>query len=457
MSLLTETTCLLNPGSTNSNAQLSECNTAPRNFYLFSVLFSACDGCTVACLSLATARLGAVGAWQSSMLSLSYMISAMLGSTYLVKRLGARNAIQQGMLLYCTYIASFWLASGYPRVKAASALIGAAIGGLGAGVVWSAYLSYLSQAAKDFAKEAGISLSESTSNLAGAFAFIYLTTEVFLRILSSGLAGFVSWRIIFGVYTLVAYTATFGMVLIKDYGNDDEHVPTSTLYKVTATLQLLFSNRKMVYLVPLSATFGFTSAFINSYIDGEVIRAALNDEQSVYIGVLTAWIPLTAASSSLTLCKIRNRGLVIGGGALCFLLVVLPFVLQPDSAQWSVWGLLVIYSLQGIGRATFEGPVKAVFVDFFPTETVGASSNISLHYGLANAIGNFLVYHLRCSHPSKYCVQYESDKTTHDILGFQVMICFVALAAILGYFKAAAIHKKEHDDGATSTVRTIDV
>jgi len=38
------------------------------NFTLLSILFSANHGCVVACLGLATARLGSTGAWQSGIL-----------------------------------------------------------------------------------------------------------------------------------------------------------------------------------------------------------------------------------------------------------------------------------------------------------------------------------------------------------------------------------------------------
>jgi hypothetical protein len=38
------------------------------NFILMSILFSCNHGCVVACLSLATARLGSIGAYQSGLL-----------------------------------------------------------------------------------------------------------------------------------------------------------------------------------------------------------------------------------------------------------------------------------------------------------------------------------------------------------------------------------------------------
>ena len=38
------------------------------NFVVMSILFASNHGCVVACLSIATARLGATGAWQSGIL-----------------------------------------------------------------------------------------------------------------------------------------------------------------------------------------------------------------------------------------------------------------------------------------------------------------------------------------------------------------------------------------------------
>jgi hypothetical protein len=46
-----------------------------RYFILMSVLFSANHGCVVACLSLATARLGSLGAYQSGLLYVNGYVS----------------------------------------------------------------------------------------------------------------------------------------------------------------------------------------------------------------------------------------------------------------------------------------------------------------------------------------------------------------------------------------------
>eukprot|EP00529_Nitzschia_sp_RCC80_P001905 CAMPEP_0113506000 /NCGR_PEP_ID=MMETSP0014_2-20120614/35650_1 /TAXON_ID=2857 /ORGANISM="Nitzschia sp." /LENGTH=238 /DNA_ID=CAMNT_0000401417 /DNA_START=160 /DNA_END=873 /DNA_ORIENTATION=+ /assembly_acc=CAM_ASM_000159 len=81
------------------------------NFISMAILFSANHGCVVSCLGLASARLGSVGAWQSGILYFTYTASALLGATYIVKRSGARNALLLGMVLYCAYVACFWIAT----------------------------------------------------------------------------------------------------------------------------------------------------------------------------------------------------------------------------------------------------------------------------------------------------------------------------------------------------------
>ena len=75
------------------------------------MLFSANHGGVVSCLSLATARLGSLGAWQSVSLYLSYTLSALLGATYVVKTFGSRDALLAGMSMYCVYVGCFAFAT----------------------------------------------------------------------------------------------------------------------------------------------------------------------------------------------------------------------------------------------------------------------------------------------------------------------------------------------------------
>ena len=134
-----------------SSSSLSEAKRTLRNFILMSILFSANHGCVVgkglsyesienlnpllilpkthcicfflllfyttkyqytlyiACLALATSRLGvATGAWQSGILYSMYTVSSLLGSTYIVKKLGPKQSVVVGMVLLCAYVGCFY-------------------------------------------------------------------------------------------------------------------------------------------------------------------------------------------------------------------------------------------------------------------------------------------------------------------------------------------------------------
>jgi MFS family permease len=432
------------------------------NFILMSILFSANHGCVVACLSLATARLGSVGAWQSGMLYLTYTGSAIFGATYFVKKLGARNALVTGMSFYCVYVACFWLAVTWQAVEGPAALIGAAIGGIGAGFLWTAQGVYFSRAAEEHANQLGQAVTDSTAYLAGIFAFIYLAAEVGLRAMSSillSLGGF-QWSTIFGIYSLVTVVSTAGMRFVHNYADRPSNggQEVSAWYKLTAAWQLLRNDTKMKYMIGMNAVFGFTAAFLNSYVNGEVVRVVLNDDSSKYIGLLTAWLSAVAAVMSLVFGRVTQtigKGPILMFGALCFLSVVLPFLAFPDVERWGWFPLVVVYALHGTGRATFEGTLKATFADYFPYEKEGAFANIILQNGLSSAIGYVLTFSLLCSEPSSYCVEYKDGKY-HDVLTFELLVVVSAVFAILGFWRASSIHEAEARDDPTDATDLLD-
>jgi MFS family permease len=424
-----------------------------RSFCIMSVLFSANHGTIVSCLSLATARLGAVGALQSGVLYLFYTLSAVLGATYVVKKVGGRNGMVFGMVLYCIYVACFLVATSYPEIERAAALTGATFGGIGAGFLWVAQGAYFAEASKRHAAAMLQEVNESTSFFAGTFACIYLSLEVMLRALSSLLALFLDWRTIFGIYTAIAVITTLGMLLVIDYPDDADatSAPTSVFYKVTAALQLLSRDPKMKYMVGLNAAFGFTGAFLNSYVNGQVVAAALDDADSHYVGILSSTTAVVAALTSLATGSIPRKGPLLIGGAVCFFFVAFPFLIQPDAKSWSLPGLVVIYTLQGIGRATYESTLKATFADYFSSDSVGAFSNMILQNGLAGSIGYVLTFQLLCDKQSRYCVEY-SDGSLHDVLTFVLIVCISAVIAVLGYWRASVLFKCEQEGEHMATL-----
>ncbi len=368
------------------------------NFVTMSALFSANHGCVVSCLALASSRLGTTGAWQSGILMIAYAASSLLGATYAVKTLGARNALILGMGSYCLYVGCFYVATilgdEHPDQQAGAAYLGAAVGGIGAGVLWTGQGTYFGLASQEYSSQLQISVTESNAKLAGYHAFLYLAEELVMRMLSSVLLEFeiASWETIFGIYTLVAIGSTLAMPFIYDYRKPNADGDNASAFrKATVAAELLRYDPKMKHMIGFNALFGFASAFLNSYVNGQVLPVALDDPDSKYVGILASTVSVVAAVASLLFGKLgsneRNNSAILVLGALCFGGVVLPFLFQPDASRYGWIAILGVYCLHGIGRATFEGAWRSTFADYFSYEKEGAFANIILQNGVASGVG----------------------------------------------------------------------
>mmetsp|Transcript_29277 Transcript_29277/g.85132 ORF Transcript_29277/g.85132 Transcript_29277/m.85132 type:complete len:498 (+) Transcript_29277:242-1735(+) len=434
------------------------------NFLLASSLFSVNHGCVTACLNLATARLGDVGAKQSSVLYLSYAASALLGSTWIVKRIGGRNGLALGLSIYCVYVGAFVAATlllDHPRWAEAVALFGAAVGGLGGGILWTAQGTFFARSAEMHAGGGTTPLTDATADLGAYFAAIYLLGEVALNMLSSFLVEEfeLSWLKVFMVYFAIAVVSACGMVLVYEYPPSPDTSSSASNSvdapnKATAAWRLLRNDPKMICMLPFNFAFGFAASFRGSFISREVVRIALDDKESAYIGVLSSVTAIVAAVMSLFFGRIAHKvgkGTILFIGALCFFLVAAPFALKPKISQWGWVGVCSVYILQGIGRSTYEGTLKAEFADFFAYEKEGAFANIVLMNGVSSALGYHLSINLPCTTPSKYCIEY-SDGTLHNVLVFEILVMSTAILAIWGYWRAAVSFKHEIERGGTARV-----
>ncbi len=463
------------PSLISSSPSSSAPNKILLNFILFSILFSTNHGAVVSCLSLATARLGNLGTTQNSCLYLSYTLSALFGSTYVIKTIGSYYSIIVGMFIYCIYVLSYVIATivdgneYWGWLRGVAIIGGGLIGGIGGGFLWTAQGSYFAKQAEEYgvlkhrlsgvARRSGnddqadhaanneqqqAKISEATSLFAGIFACIYLLVEVIMRLSSSFMiqALNLTWSIVFAGYAIVAISATLAMIffvqnnvhsteesgissvaLAADEGNyvapsypngsvqgsattnqqsnheqqqDDvfvQHAPVedsiqqqpqsdleddkeSTFYKATITFRMLFLDPKMKYMIPMCAVFGLSAVFIITFVNGEVLRISLNDDKSVYIGILSSITSATAGILSFVFGFVSQRlgnGIILFIGCAAFFMVAFLFIVIPDLKQWNVPLLVVVYALQGVGRSTFEGALKAEFAIVF-TEKEGAVS-----------------------------------------------------------------------------------
>lgn len=177
---------------------------------------------------------------------------------------------------------------------------------------------------KPRASKGGGLLEDATSRFGGNFAFALLLFEVVLRLLSSFLietAG-VSWKIIFGLYSVLSIIPVFFMLSVvdleghqnsyrllrTDYGSNEgyEDENNSPSHKATATLDLFRTDAKARYLAPLSILFGLSTAFCSSVLNGAVLRLVLSDTNSTYVGFYTSTTSMVAAGASLLFGRLQS-------------------------------------------------------------------------------------------------------------------------------------------------------
>jgi Ion channel regulatory protein UNC-93 len=404
-------------------------------------------------------------------------MSGLFGSTAIVKELKPRNALVAGMALYCGYVAAFWIATRFPAVQNWAAALGALTGGVGAGFLWTAQGAYFAAASNRMKAMASTSMvanndrddvppeeprdvsivDDPSGQLAGIFAFIYLFSEVLLRSLSSLLLHVMSWTGIFAFYSTVAVVSTLGMATFVDAvenqthssSSNDDQDQQSLWFKATAAYRLLRNDPKMKYLIPTTALFGWASAFLSSYVNGEVVHMVLHQDNS--IGWLTAWVSCAAALASLCYGRIPagHKEAILAFGALCFAAIALIFVITPRLQSIST--LILVYTLHGLGRATFEGTLRSA-VDLFEDKE-GAFANIILQNGTATAIGFLLSFHLRCesSATNPYCIEYR-DGSRHNVLIYEVLILVTAALSIWGFRQAMIIEADQESEEQTPLV-----
>ncbi|KAL9183190.1 hypothetical protein ACHAXT_004977 [Thalassiosira profunda] len=373
-----------------------------RNFLKMSALFALNHGCSVAVLGLASARLGQIGVWQSGVLFGSYTASALFGASYFVTRLGARNGLVMGMEMSAGYVASFFLASlaaemneRWAWLQGFVAIAGALVGGVGSSILWVSQGTYFSTASQLFATMKGASLGDITGRFSGNFAFIFLVFEVIMRVMSTLLietAG-VSWKIIFGLYSVLS-------------------------------------------ILP-------------------VVRQVLSDPNSTYVGLYTAVTSTVAALASLLFGTLESshhgiqcgKELVLTLGAASYLVVGMQFLIFPHGSDWSKLSLLWVYILLGVGRATYEGTLRAIFADFFPENKEGGFGNIILFSGTASTVGYVLSVTnvLRCEEGGTYCTVY-SDGSTHNVLIMELLVIVAAVVAIPSFWRAVRMFRGEQEN-----------
>ena len=469
----TTASTVLHPKKFKSLEQLKEEATKDpqdvlHNFVRMAAFFSGTVSCAIACLSLATARLGSIGARQSGLIFLTYTCASVMGATSLANILGARNAMILGMTLFCAYVACFLIAIMDDSLARDATLIGAVLGGVGAGISWTSQGSYFLLASNRYVQASQThNWHEATTLLAEIFAAIYLVTEASLGVLSSILELWrIPWSLVFSVYASIAVACTCAMpIMVQNYPNDEASillVSAESQWDIfSSTLRLLLRDPKMKYMIGFNAAMGLGSAFVNAVVSGAVVPVIFKDENSLYVGVLMAAHAAVAAGMSALFGYVSRR---VGNvpvmtiGAICMMTPAAAFLMQPNLHHWNWESVVMIYILHGTGRAVFEGTTRAVFAEYFYYEKEGAFANIILQNGLACAVGYFLAGHLTCDVPNKYCVEYPGDHSLHQVWPLEILIIVAGLSSIWGFQRASVLFQEEQKArGSSERIDNVDL
>jgi len=371
-----------------------------------AVCFSVNHGTVTALVALAAANLGdELGGTQSGVLYITYVFTALFGSAAFVSILGTKWALMFSTALYCSYVICFVICAIFPSIKWPAALVGAFLGGIAAGNLWTAQGAYFGEVVQAYSQASGIESSQVSSTLSGYFAFCYLSFEVLCKLLSSLLYYYNTSKasantFLYIVFAILAVSSAIGMAFIKSFGkktgSTNNPQKKCTTEKAFGAISLALTDRKMLYMWAPSASFGILSSFLNFYVNGTIVKDSVGKSN---IGFFGATVGGVAAISSIVfswLAKKYGKGPFLILGQICFLCEAV-FCLIFTNDQLGDWfPLFCIYTLHGLGRSTFEATMRATFADIWDDSDIQpyAFANIIISNGGASALCFFIFPHI---------------------------------------------------------------
>lgn len=192
-----------------------------RNFIIFSILFSITHASVDCVLSFTSSELGSVvGSYSGFLLYATYTITALLFSKLSLKVFTSKFCVLFGLVTLLIYIFTFLLSIFFSGLGMNLFLIGAALGGIGAGILWTAQGSYYSLSATQYANVSGQDNIKIKNNFSAIFAISYLSLEAALTFFSTAVFAIMNqtdpespsaWKlVVFPFYMIIATLAVFG-------------------------------------------------------------------------------------------------------------------------------------------------------------------------------------------------------------------------------------------------------
>lgn len=181
------------------------------NFVAFSVLFSTLHGTVDAMLAYSTAELGSLtGVVGGFALYATYTASSLLVAKPVLSTLGPKAAVLTGMSLMLIYVDMFLLAYLHKHVSTVVYIFGSIVGGVGAGILWTAEGSYYALSSRLYAAESNSDSEGALHTFASIFSGLLTMIEFLAKIIGTVMyigtenAGRTWQRALFAAYATIA-------------------------------------------------------------------------------------------------------------------------------------------------------------------------------------------------------------------------------------------------------------
>jgi MFS family permease len=272
------------------------------------------------------------------------------------------------------------------------ALIGAVIGGLGAGLLWTCQGAFLTMLCEKLADQEGRVKEEVTAEIMGTWGLIFLGCECSVRALTTVFTKYaeLSKPTVFYIWAGVALLSTLTFLAFASNFSRSQPFSRSQFTEKLLAAVSLWSEPQLWLLQCTNITFGFAAAWNAGYVSQNITTKALGAD---FIGFAAAMLSGIAAILSKLfgfLSQRYGKGPIVLLGALAFLSLGIFSKWVGEPAKWG-WGTLVFYAFMGIGRAVYESTNKAIFSDFFPgPKSPGAFANVFVFNSLSSTVAFIL-------------------------------------------------------------------
>jgi MFS family permease len=351
-----------------------------REFLIMSVAFGLNHATVTTPIIYASSVLtNSAGQGSNAMLYIATLIVSLLFSNPLFSLLGSKKGLSISMVLYAVYVFLFAFAANECMERDAkgkcvtgsgtqlpAAVVGAMIGGCGAGLLWTCQGAVFASSAQRLAEVELKDRAETTAELAGTFGVIFLGFEAGVRALTTLLHVYakMNYSIVFYLYSALALASAVAFMASATELQNGANAPKADFCTKILAAVKMWRDPKMWLLQSTNITFGFAAAWLGGYVGENILSQALS---SGFIGFAGAMLSALAAVLSRVLGRVSQKtgkGPILLLGAACFALLG-ALSKCGDPARWH-WGVLVFYACMGVGRAVYESTNKAIFADFFP-------------------------------------------------------------------------------------------